>query len=101
MLLRLVVTIVEILRIFQAWSIENNSKAVPVPEDQFGIFFSNRSYICLFSYIEKNRGMLKSISFFWEGIEAKANNFIAYKFGFFDLLVKRMQDEGGSHPKEV
>ena len=87
--------------VLEVWTIENGSKASPVTENEFGTFYSNKSYICLYSYIETQKSLLKSIAFFWEGIDAKPNNFIAYKFGFYDILVKRMEEEGGSHPVQV
>lgn len=39
----------------EIWSVENNAKAVPVAEEEAGIFFTNRSYICLLSYIDSGR----------------------------------------------
>lgn len=85
----------------EIWSIESNSKAFPISEDEFGIFYNNKSYICLFSYIETNKNLLKSYTYFWEGSQSKTQSFIAYKFGFYDILEKKMKEEGGSSPVQV
>lgn len=85
----------------ELWNIESNSKALPISEEEFGIFFTNKSYICLFSYIELNKDLLKSFAYFWEGSQAKTQNYIAYKFGFYDILDKKMKEEGGSSPVQV
>eukprot|EP01114_Cavostelium_apophysatum_P020108 TRINITY_DN6645_c0_g1_i3.p1 TRINITY_DN6645_c0_g1~~TRINITY_DN6645_c0_g1_i3.p1 ORF type:complete len:1198 (-),score=441.24 TRINITY_DN6645_c0_g1_i3:48-3245(-) len=85
----------------EVWTIESNSKATPIQEDEFGIFYTGKSYITLFSYIEPTKNQLMSYAYFWEGSESKAQSYIAYKFGFYDLLVNRMKDEGGHPPVQV
>ena len=83
----------------EVWSIDNNSKANPLEEQNIGIFYNSKSYIALFSYIET--GILKSTAFFWEGSKAKTGTYLSYKFGFYELLEKKMKDEGGNPPLQM
>ncbi|GAM19639.1 hypothetical protein SAMD00019534_028140 [Acytostelium subglobosum LB1] len=71
-----------------------------VEEEDFGIFFSNRSYVCNYIYRPEGKNSIKSIIFYWEGCYSSSRNYISYKFGLFKDIQKKMQALQADDPIE-
>ncbi|EGC29868.1 hypothetical protein DICPUDRAFT_4927, partial [Dictyostelium purpureum] len=82
------------------WSCLSNGKWNKVEEDDFGIFYSNKSYICHFIYKPEGKSSIRSAIFYWEGLYANARNYISYKFGLFKEIQKKMQSLQSDDPVE-
>ncbi|EGG21484.1 gelsolin-related protein [Cavenderia fasciculata] len=78
----------------------NNGQFKRVEEDDFGVFYSNRSYVCHFIYRPADKNSIKSVIFYWEGSFANSRNYISYKFGLYKDIREKMQSLQSDDPTE-
>ncbi|KYQ94319.1 gelsolin-related protein [Tieghemostelium lacteum] len=82
------------------WNCGGGGKWQKVEEDDFGIFFSNKSYVCHFIYKPENKNSIRSVIFYWEGSYSNHRNYISYKFGLYKDIQKKMQALQSDDPVE-
>eukprot|EP01133_Synstelium_polycarpum_P006379 gene6379-7389_t len=82
------------------WSCQTGKAWKKVEEDDFGIFYSNRSYVCHFIYRPEAKNSIKSAIFYWEGCYASSRSYISYKFGLYKEIQKKMQSLQSDDPIE-
>eukprot|EP01089_Gocevia_fonbrunei_P017719 TRINITY_DN5827_c0_g1_i1.p1 TRINITY_DN5827_c0_g1~~TRINITY_DN5827_c0_g1_i1.p1 ORF type:complete len:661 (-),score=173.67 TRINITY_DN5827_c0_g1_i1:79-1950(-) len=85
--------------VLEVWRMDENSCAAALSEEEFGLFSSTKSFIALYSYTKNEH--VKSIAYFWEGRDANPKDYMSYEAGFYEVLVAKMEDDGGKPPHKI